>query len=142
MRPLPSSGAARLSGEAIPSATVCSSILMLPLAMRAAMGFTILTLLTVTVTLRDVVEPPLLSRATAVNVCVPAKRVAFRVKGLSLSFPRDVAPSKNSTLVTVPSESSAAAVMVTAALLNDDPFVGLEMLTVGGTLGGAKVPRE
>ena len=49
-----------------------------------------------------------------------------------VSSPSFVAPSKNSTFVTVPSGSAAVAVIVMfAGNVNVAPFVGLAMLTVG-----------
>jgi hypothetical protein len=51
-------------------------------------------------------------------------------------LPSEVTPSKNWTLVTLPSESLAAAWTVTlAGVIKEAPLVGLVMLTAGGELG-------
>ena len=57
-----------------------------------------------------------------------------------MTFPRGLAPWKNSTFVTLPSESEAVAVRVKeAGAANTEPFGGLVKTTVGGTLAAATV---
>ena len=59
-----------------------------------------------------------------------------------LVCPRNVAPSKNATFVTLPSESLAVAVMGTmAGAVKEAPLVGEAMATVGGTLAAGGVER-
>src|ERR1044071_563215 len=83
----------------------------------------------------DVFVAPRLSDAIAVRVCEPAARITERSYGLVATLPKEVAPSKNSTLVTVPSESSALAWMVTiAGATKMPPFPGLVMVTLGAAL--------
>src|SRR5205809_458364 len=71
--------------------------------------------LTVIVTGQDVAVAPRSSEATAVRVCRPTARTTERLYGLEETLPREAAPSKNWTLVTLPSMSPAEALMVTAA---------------------------
>src|SRR5580765_8366069 len=57
--------------------------------------------------------------------------------GLVVSVPIGVAPAKNCTWLTVPSESLALADTVMAApAANDAPLAGAVKLTVGGVLAG------
>src|SRR6185503_10396021 len=81
----------------------------------------------------DVVVAPRLSEATAVNVCTPKSSLTVTLNGLVASLPNDTAPSKNWTLVTVPSVSLAEARMVRFAdALNVALSTGLVMVTLGG----------
>src|SRR5438132_12818796 len=92
--------------------------------------------LTVTVIGREVFVAPRSSEATAVSVCEPTARLTETWKGLEESFPSGLAPSKNCTLVTLPSPSEAEAWMVTlAGAMNVAPSMGLVILTEGGELG-------
>ena len=89
----------------------------------------------VTCTGAEVVVAPRLSEATAVSVCEPSASRAVTLYGLVESLPSDTAPSKNWTLVTLPSVSLAEARMVTLAeLLKMALSTGLVMVTLGGTL--------
>src|SRR5262245_6133343 len=84
---------------------------------------------------KDVVVAPRLSEAKAVSVCEPTLKVTERLKGLDDTLPRAVAPSKNSTLVTLPSLSLAAAwIVIVAGPTTEIPSVGLVMATTGGEL--------
>ncbi len=73
--------------------------------------------------------------ARAVSVCVPAARFeSVVVKGPgATTLPTSVAPSRKSTLATVPSASAALAVTVTfVAGRKTALLAGAVMLTVGG----------
>src|SRR5579862_9870591 len=96
----------------------------------------VFVVVTVTVTAVDVVVAPRLSVATAVSVWLPpVAGVQLTLYGLVVSVPSDVAPSKNWTWVTVPSESAAFADTVTAWPDGSEaPFNGEVMFTVGGVL--------
>jgi hypothetical protein len=61
---------------------------------------------TLSVTGEDVVVAPRLSEATAVSVREPTIELTERSSGLDDTLLREVAPSKTSTLVTLPSEAS------------------------------------
>src|SRR6186997_1694298 len=79
---------------------------------------------------------PMLSVARAVKTWLPTG--TFRhVKeyGAVLSWPTRVVPSRNSTLVTVPSESVAVAVILIVGFQGKiAPSMGDVMLTAGGVL--------
>jgi hypothetical protein len=62
-----SSGAEKLTGAAIPSATVWSSTVLSPFGMRSAKGLEIGTVMPVLVTVAETVAAPKLSFATAVS---------------------------------------------------------------------------
>jgi len=64
---------------------------------------------TVTVTANDVVVLPRLSEATAVSACEPTAKLTERLYGLEDTLPRELVPSKNWMLVTLPSLSLAVA---------------------------------
>src|SRR5690242_7659147 len=90
---------------------------------------------TMTVTDNVVVLAPRLSEATAVSVYETTHKFSERLKGLADTLPREVAPSKNWTLVMLPSLSVAAARMVmVAGAIKVAPLVGLLMATVGAKL--------
>ena len=81
------------------------------------------------------VVAPWSSVATAVSACVPAVLgVQEKVKGAAVSTFSDVAPSKNSTRVTLPSLSAAVAVSVIA--LPTVPFAAADRATLGAWLAG------
>jgi hypothetical protein len=99
----------------------------------------LLLLFTVTVTVDDVVLALLLSVACAVMLYVPAA-TPFQMNeyGLVRSSPSFVDPLKNSTLLTVPSESDAVALIVMfASAVNEALLAGDVTLTVGATFEGA-----
>src|SRR5689334_9270105 len=85
------------------------------------------------VTVGDVVVMPKLSDATAVRTWEPAAKVVERSNGLEDTLPKEVVPSKNCTLVTLPSLSLAAAWIVTVVgPIKVVPSMGFAMLTEGG----------
>jgi hypothetical protein len=96
------------------------------------------TVVTVTVTGKDVVEAPWLSVATAVSTWVPGYRTTAMEWGLAVSLPTELPSTKNSTLATVPSVSLATALIVTlAGDTRESPLAGLVMETEGGTFAAA-----
>src|SRR5262245_42941981 len=98
--------------------------------------------MTVTVTGGEVVVAPRLSAATAVRELEPALKLTGRSKGVEATLPRDVAPSKNWTLVMLPSVSLAVAWSVRfAGAGKEAPSIGLVIVTEGGLLGTDGVER-
>src|SRR5579862_3220439 len=97
---------------------------------------------TVTFTAVEVAEIPA-AVATAVNAYDPAGRLlAVTVNGEFVLEPRELVPTKNATLVTVPLLTVALAVTLkVAGAVNTELLVGVVMFTVG--VGGAAgaVPR-
>src|SRR5713101_4601161 len=99
-------------------------------------------LVTVTATGEEVVVTPRLSEATAVRLCEPTARLTGRSYGLEDTLPREAVPSKNWTLVTLPSLSTALAWIVTVAeASNEAPSMGFLMATQGGLLPSGGVER-
>ncbi len=97
--------------------------------------------LMVTLTAADVVDAPVLSRATAVSAWVPTG-VLFHVTlyGLVVSDPISVAPAKTSTRDTLPSASDAVALTIRLiGAVNVAPFDGAVTDTTGGWLAAATV---
>src|SRR4051812_15484296 len=133
-----------LRGDCMPSAATCSSMAISPFAIFVGMGSALRGELIVKVIGAEVVCAPSLSAATAVIVCRPRPKVGLTWKGEVPSEPREVAPSKNSTLVTLPSESFAVAVIntfVVGAPVKDELFAGELMETVGEALPTITVPN-
>jgi hypothetical protein len=81
----------------------------------------------------EVAVLPLASNASAVSEYVPAGTLdQVKVYGLEVTVPSRVAPLKNSTLLIVPPDSEAEAVMgIVAGAVNDAPLAGLVIDTVG-----------
>jgi len=81
---------------------------------------------------------PPLSVARAVSVWLPAETFRHvKEKGALVSWPSTVVPSRNSTLVTVPSASLAVAWIVMVGFqVKIPPSTGYVMLTLGGVLDG------
>jgi hypothetical protein len=93
----------------------------------------VVTGLTVTETAEDVAVVPLASNASAVSEYVPAGTLdQVKVYGLEVAVPSSVAPLKNSTLLIVPPDSEAEAVIgIDAGAVNVAPLAGLVIDTVG-----------
>src|SRR5712692_725419 len=89
---------------------------------------------TIILTAAEVVLAPRLSVAIAVSVCAPAARLARATpKGAAVAVPTSVAPSKKSTLATLPSASPAVAVTVMlAGAMKTALLAGPVIVTVGG----------
>jgi len=89
--------------------------------------------LTVTETAEEVAVVPVASKASAVSEYVPAGTLDHvNVYGLDVAVPSRVEPLKNSTLLIVPPDSDADAVMgIDAGAVNVAPLAGLVIDTVG-----------
>src|SRR5438874_6712684 len=89
-------------------------------------------------TAAEVVAAPKLSVALAVIECVPAATLLqVMLYGATVSVPIKPLSPKKSTLVTVPSESEAAALIgIVAGAVKVAPLTGAVMLTAGGWFAG------
>src|SRR5882672_5622763 len=89
---------------------------------------------TLILTAAEVALTPWLSVALAVNVCVPAARLARATPyGAAVAVPTSVPPSKKSTFATLPSASLAVAFTVMlAGAVKTALLAGLVIATVGG----------